>query len=529
MSEWVKHRVLRRIFAVLAASVMLSCFLMTGCSKSKTTTCKAALFSTDVPAHFEVFPGYDEKRLYEYCDYLFTEDSHKSQAGRLKLIIKTETAYEFERRFKDYFSMSDYTAGNMPIRRIAGYDFVEVTRVDFLTEKEETHFVYRYEAASMTIWINLSNWPQDDSYDGWVILDHLKLKLPDYGYSDPSFAFETEKEHSTRVSEMSLNDYTITPVQGHFSDLVYDLYGGVYIPKSSTAIHAAASEKYLYTYDEGPHNLYVYKINGEEMTLVTTVYEMNARGKKGKGYTVELPDNDSLTIYKDSEVSPYYFLVENCDGKETFLSYDEGIAISPDGKTIVCDLRYSLHIDPQTKEVTSEPFTLDETRLQTVRDKVLFITDKNMYVRAYDMDENKKPTTCRLFKYDLDGNFICELEREDQMVTNPEMICDFGEDILIMNTDLHTIELWDKEAEYLAGVPLENLIGTIGGEAPYHQYSLLRRGNEGDFILIIAYADHILELTPYTYAKEGILYEGEPVSITSPAIMEDLVYQIQIG
>ena len=310
----------------------------------------------------------------------------------------------------------------------------------------------------------------------------------------------------TNVSEAHLNEYTVTPVQCHFSEPVLSTTAeDAEIAKSETADHVAASEKYLYLYSDVKERLYVYLINGEEMTLVTTVSFRTDTWKPFRtedDITVDLLDGDLLTVY-----TGYPLLVENAGGKETILSCDPDIVVSPDEQTIIYRQSSKLHYDPQKKEVTSEPFELD-TPGQIYRDLHLFVTNTNIYVRAHK--ELKAPEggyshTYHVFEYDLDGKLIREYAENSQKVLDMKAVFDLGDELLIVNGEPDAIELWDKEGNCLAGAYLSSLIGHYGygGNCIFPSYSLVRCGKSSDFILVSAYG-------------------------SNPHLVEDLVYRIHI-
>jgi len=303
----------------------------------------------------------------------------------------------------------------------------------------------------------------------------------------------------TNVSESHLNEYyTVTPVQCRFSEPVfYTTPEDAEIVTSETAGHVAASEKYLYLYSAVKERLYVYLINGEEMTLVTTV---PSRGKYD--ITVDLLDGDFLTVYTGY---PHPLLVENAGGKETILSCDSDIVVSPDGQTIIYRQSSKLHYDPQKKEVTSEPFELN-TPGQIYSNLEIFVTNTNIYVqgekRLTDQTDINYPLEYHVFEYDLDGKLIREFNNT-QGNLKMEAVYDLGDELLIVNGETYSIELWDKEGNYLAGASLYSLIGHYGGNSFFPYYSLVRCGKSSDFILVSAY---------------GI----------NPHLVEDLVYRIHI-
>ena len=203
-----------------------------------------------------------------------------------------EDANAFRNLYKEYFSMMDYANGDLPTRNICGYDFVEVSHTVSTGDygMRVTSYVYRHEAASMTVHITFGESGDPDDFEGWALFDNFTFELPDLGLSDPPFEF-LSGEPKTEVKELDLSGYKVTPVQGHFSERVYtasDTY-------SSTATQVAASDKYLYTFENKGSIVTVYQINGEEMTKVTEIaYEEST-------VTVNLLDNDTVTFIPDPE------------------------------------------------------------------------------------------------------------------------------------------------------------------------------------------------------------------------------------
>ena len=80
---------------------------------------------------------------------------------------------------------------------------------------------------------------------------------------------------------------------------------------------------------------------------------------------------------------------------------------------------------------------------------------------------------------------------------------DFGSDILMNNDREGTLELWNKEGQCLSRISIYELIGISPEEGGYLDYSFVKTGDQGDFLLICA------------YNNDGIL--------------EDLVFRIHIG
>ncbi len=458
----------------------------------------AELWSGDIPNHFKCIRDESidtEKESY----FAFYGDPNHPDYDYVILSIETEDASAFREKYQHYISLIDYAEGNLPTTDIGGYGFIEYTAPHFGTEIDitETCYLYRHEEASMTVRITFGDWVEIGSFSGWEILDGIEFSLPDLGLSDPPFSFE-EGEHRSVVKEMPLSQYTVTPVQGHFSEHVYITSGGGVVRFSSTATHAAASEKYLYTYRRTDSTLFVYQINGEEMTMVTSFTVGN------ETTTVDLLDEDTLTVYPDPESDDQFFLVEKGSEGEKVLSCLLDVAVSPDGKNILCynvraDRIHTLHLDPDTKTVTAEPFPLELPIGECELDSV-FITQDSLYARVRARGDD---TSTHVFEYDRDGHFIREIKDESQTDLYLEAVYDFGDGLLMVDAWEEAIELWDKDGHFISGVTLYELLGFSEEEVPYPHYSFLRCGESGDFILLFAY--------------------------NNGGILEDLVYRIHIG
>ena len=460
----------------------------------------AKLWSADIPDHFKCIKD-DCIDTEEESYFVFYGDPAHPDYDYFIVSIKTEDAEAFRKEYQYYFSLSDYAEGKLPTTNTEGYEFVEFTRPHFGAEIDITEKcqVYRHEAASMTVTLIFGDWTATGSYGGWAFFDHFALNLPDLGLSDPPFAFESG-EHQTVVKEMPLGQYTVTPVQAHFSEHVFITSGSGVVPFSSTASHAAASEKYLYTFDIRSLTLYVYEIGDDEMTLVTSATVGVEAG------TVDLLDGDSVTYYPDTDSysDDRFFLVETIDGKETILSCMYDVVVSPDEQMILSynprgDMLHTLHYDPDTKTVTSKPYTLDFP-LDNIDLNYIFITDTGMYVCAREIGND---TYERVFEYDRDGNLIRELNKDEQKDLYFETMYDFQDQLLVIDAFEDTIELWDKEGNFLSEVALNDLLGFSEGEVDFPHYIFLKTRDDGDFILI------------YAYDNGGVL--------------EDLVFRIHIG
>ncbi|MBO4927373.1 MAG: hypothetical protein J5379_03865 [Clostridiales bacterium] len=517
-TEFVHEKLVKILAVLLAAGVMLA-----GCSNSETTKSKktksnsksktkntsvqeeeaeeepgnenagstedtyrieAALWSADVPNHFKCIKD-DCTDTEEECYFAFYGDPAHPDYDYFIIAIKTEDADAFRKEYQYYFSLSDFAEGKLPTTNIDGYEFVEFTKAHFGTEIDITEkcYVYRHEEASMTVSITFGDWTAEGSFEGWSFFDHFDLLLPDLGLSDPPYSFESG-EHQTQVKEMPLGEYTVTPVQVHFSEHVYITSSGGVVPFSSTASHAAASAKYLYTFDIRSKILYVYRINEEEMTLVTSAEVGRAAG------TIDLLDGDSVTFYPDmnSYTDDRFFLVETVDEKDTILSCMYDVVVSPDQQMIFCynprgDMIHILHYDPNTKSVASQPFTLD-VPLDNFELNGVYITETGLYVqvREYTNDSHE-----RVFEYDRNGNLIRELSKDGQEDLYFETMYDFQDQLLVTDAWEDTIELWDKEGNFISEVHLNDLLGFSQGEVEFPHYMFLKTGDSGDFILIYAY------------------------------------------
>ena len=458
------------------------------------------LWSADIPADFV----YVKNRAIDTDEenyYSFYKDSDEKSNNYWYIYITKEDASAFRDLYKGYFSMMDYANGKLPTRNICGYDFVEFSYEDFNGDysRQVTSYVYRHEAASMTVHITFGESGEPDDFEGWDLFDNFTFDLPDLGLSDPPFEF-TSGEYRSEVKELELSEYKVTPVQGSFSERVYITSKNGSRPSSSTATHVAASDKYLYTYSYYDDLITVYQINGEEMTKVAEIsYEKST-------VSANLLDNDTVTCIPDPELSRNFILVETIDGQERILSCLNDVSVSPDGQMILtaptfwADQVRLLQYDPNTRTMTSSPFLLDiDPSFERAEVRSFFFADNGIFATMRDADAN---ATERLFEFDLNGKAIREIKDTTRKDLYVGSMYDFGSDILINNNIEGTIELWDKEGQCRSRISIYELIG-ISQDDEYPEYSFVKTGDRGDFLLIFA------------YDNDGLL--------------EDLVYKIHIG
>ena len=473
----------------------------TGSGQGSQTTYQvtAALWDASIPDSFECIKDDcidTDKESY----FAFYGDLNHPDYDYVIISIKSETSTEFAERFQYYISIPDYLEGKLPTRNIDDYDFAEYTRSHFGTEIDitETNYVYRDEKSGMTVQITVGDWVPRGSFQGDEILLSMHLNLPDLGLSDPPYSFE-EGEHQTTVQEMPLGEYTVTPSQAHFSEHVFVTSSGGIVRFSSTATHAAASEKYLYTCDIRTMIVYIYKITDDEMQLVTSVQQ------NLDVITEHLPDGDSVTFYPDPDFPDHFFFVENAGGKETVMSCLNDVAVSPDGQTIlyhnpIGDQLHFLKQDPTTKEITNVPFQLD-VPLEGWNIQYIFLTNTSMYIR-FDTYENGT-TFIHVLEYDLNGKFVRELHDDAKEKLYLYSLYELGEELLVIDQGGDTLEIWDKEGKSRAKVALNDLLGFSEGEVEFPHYSFLKINDNGDFLLIFAY--------------------------DNGGVLEDLVFRIHIG
>lgn len=470
-----------------------------GGSAAGTYEVSAILWNGEIPDHFKCIKD-DCTDTDTTSYYVFYGDPNHPDYDYVILSIESEDVDTFATRFKYYFSIPDYKEGKLPTRNIGGFDFAEFTASHFGTEIDitETSYVYRDEKSGMTVQITLGDWVPRGSFLGDVLLEKLQFTLPDLGLSDPPFSFE-QGEHQTTVQEMPLGEYTVTPSQAHFDEHVFVTSSGGIVRFSSTATHAAASEKYLYTYDIRSKIVYIYRITDDEMQLVTTVQQ------KLEVVSADLLDGDTVTFYPDAEQPDHFFFVENSGGKEKVLSCLNDVAVSPDGQTIVyhnprADQLHFLKQDPTTKEVTIVPFQL-EIPLEAWDLQHIYLTNTAMYIRfsTYVNEENGMT----VLEYDLDGNFVRELHDDAKENIYLYSLHELGEEFLAIDQLEDTLEIWDKEGTSRASVKLNDLLGFEEGEVQFPHYTFLKINDNGDFLLIFAY--------------------------DNGGVLEDLVFRIHVG
>lgn len=416
------------------------------------------------------------------CFYTFYGTPDHPDFDYLKVSIYTEDADAFRSKYQYFVPMDEYANGTLPTVNIGGYEFVTFTAWNFGLEidLEETHYLYRHEAAGMTVELTV----QDAAYSGTAqvqdILDNMTFTLPDLGLSDPEFSFESG-EYQATVQELPMGPYQVTPSQAHFSEHVYVSSSGGYVTFSATATHVCASEKYLYTCDRG--TVYIYLIGDDEMTRVAEIqagFEV---------VTASLLDGDIATFYPDPDpmLSDRFFIVETVNGQDRTMSCLNDVVVSPDGQHILyynprADELHMLSLDPVTKKVSSEPFEL-EIPLEVYDLQYVFMADTNMYIRFYSYENDED--TFRLLKYDFDGNYLGDFTDEtlEQMYTYA--FYEFGDKILLVDQGEDTIRLLDKDGNLIDSVLIGDLIGIPSGN--FTHYSLVQVGDKGDFILVYAY------------------------------------------
>ena len=455
------------------------------------------LWDADIPEEF----AYLEKEAVDTDEenyYSFYKEQDQKSGKYWYIYIVKEDANAFRNLYKEYFSMMDYANGDLPTRNICGYDFVEISHTVSTGDygMRVTSYVYRHEAASMTVHITFGESGEPDDFEGWALFDGFTFELPDLGLSDPPFVF-LSGEPKTEVKELDLSGYKVTPVQGHFSERVYttsDTY-------SSTAAQVAASDKYLYTFENKGSIVTVYQINGEEMTKVTEIaYEEST-------VTVNLLDNDTVTFIPDPERTHAFILVETVDGQEKLLSCRSEVHVSPDGQLILTAPSFwanevrLLTYDPSSKTLTSSPFTLEvDPSFERAEVTSFFFADNGIFATMRDAGAYGIE---RLFEFDRNGKAIREITDPTREELYVESMYDFGPDILMNNDREGTLELWNKEGQCLSRISIYELIGISPEEGGDLDYSFVKTGDQGDFLLICA------------YNNDGIL--------------EDLVFRIHIG
>lgn len=458
----------------------------------------AKLWSADIPIQYM----YDKGTCIDEDDetyYAFMSDPNHPDFDYFYIYIITESAEVFRKTYQYDIPMDQLAKGTLPMTNLAGCDFYEFETYHFGTEidSEETHYVCRYEAASMTIELVLGENSIQGTSQVRDIMRSIEFNLPDLGLTDPPFAFE-QGEFQTTVQELPLGQFKVTPRQGHFSEHVFITSSNGFVPFSSTACYVVASEKYLYTCESGL--VHVYLINGDEMTKIGDIVA------GCEVVTMDLLDGDTVTFYPDSD--PQYmikfFFVETVNGNDRVLSVLDDVVVSPDGQHILyhnplADQMHMLYLDPVTKVVTSEPFSFSDVPLDAWDLQYVFMTDSCMYARFSSYAPSG--STFHLLQYDFDGNLIGEVKDDTLENMYTYSLYEFGEYILVADQGEDTLRLMDENGNTVDSVKIGDLIGIPSGNLTH--YSFLKVNDEGDFLLVYAY-DH-----------DGVL--------------EDLVFNIHIG
>jgi len=458
-------------------------------SKGSTYRIDAKLWSCDVPNSLKCLreESIDEdKRSY----FEFYGDLQHVDYNYVKLSIVTEDIHAFSDEYKYYISLKDYADGTLPVTTIGGYDFVNFEDMHFGSEidLEQTTFLYRDEKSSMTISITVNGYPVGAPFESKEFFSNIEFHLPDLGLKDPDFAFESG-EHQTTVQQMRIGEYTITPFQARFSEHVYKEAGGGFVTFSSTATHAASSDKYLYTYDIRSCLVYVYQITDAEMKLIKTIsFGQNA-------VTEELLDGDAVTLYPDPEAPDKFFMVEGSGGKQKILSCLNDLAVSPDGSLILSYVVYldsirRLHFDPKTKTVTSERFSLEipnvsgESKSEV---QSLFLTEKYIFARVVEYTDTSAVVAYQL---DPEGKLIRKLPSAGDDSRAIGAVFDLGGDMLAVdNAPDDMLTIMDESGNVIGSVTLEALLGFHyeEGDGFFTHFSLLKRNDQGDYLMIYAF------------------------------------------
>ena len=458
-------------------------------STGSTYRIDAKLWSCDVPNSLKCLRDEsideDGKSYFE-----FYGDLQHVDYNYVKLSIVTEDIDAFAKRYQYYISLKDYAEGTLPVTTIGGYDFVNFEDMHFGSEidLEQTTFLYRDEKSSMTISITVNEYPVGAPFESKKFFSNIEFNLPDLGLKDPDFAFESG-EHQTTVQQMKIGDYTITPFQARFSEHVYKEAGGGFVTFSSTATHAASSDKYLYTYDIRSCLVYVYQITDEEMKLIKSI----SFGKNAA--TEELLDGDTVTLYPDPEAPDKFFMVEESGGKQTILSCLNDLAVSPDGSLILSYVVYldsirRLHFDPETKTLTSERFALEipnasgENKTEV---QYLFLTGKYIFARVVEYTDT---STVVAYQLDPEGKLIRKLPSAGDASRAIGAVFDLGGDLLAVdNAPDDMLTIMDDSGNAIGSVTLEDLLGFHydEGDGFFTHFSLLKRNDQGDFLMIYAY------------------------------------------
>ena len=295
-------------------------------------------------------------------------------------------------------------------------------------------------------------------------------------------SFETRKTSYTPGPSFK-EYYGIYSVQGPFLKEASVTYDQDLISGSNTAFNTAASEKYLYTFNYHTDVLNVYRIHGVSQEFVFEYVTSEPVKGPVECRRMVLSDGDYLTIYPTSEGSYSFFFVENVKGKETVLSCFDSIHVCSDGQTIFCSTSFKLHYDPATKSVTEEPFSLDSTiDWEEYYYEGEFITEESIFVMANECRGYQLP---HVFEYDLNGHFIREIQEDPRTDLYFRAMYDFDDKLLVFNyAKDETIELWDKEGNYIAGVPLHELGLPQSDIFTFDVGSILKWGDDGDYFLI---------------------------------------------
>ncbi|MBO4687007.1 MAG: hypothetical protein J5636_00655 [Clostridiales bacterium] len=399
--------------------------------------------------------------------------------------IRSEDLEGFQNAYRYYFSMVDYAEGNLPTTDIGGYGFISFESMHFGTEIDVSvkHYVYRHEASGMTIDITVNDYTMNIGYKGDEFLENIEFALPDLGLSDPDFAFE-KGEYQSTVTAMPLSSYTVTPSQAHFDEHVFVTSEGGIVRFSSTATHAAASEKYLYTCDIRSSIVYIYQITDEEMTKVAEVVA------GFEDVTVDLLDGDTVAFYADpyGNYLDHFFIVESTEAGDRVMSCLNDVAVSPDGSVIfvhnpLANELHVLHLDPITNTVTAEPMELDQVPLECWDLQYVFVTSTSIFIRFYSYKDNNE--SCTLVEYDHEGKMIKKWEDDTLENMCTYSLHEFGGNFLVMDQGEDTLRLMDHSGHTIESVLLSELIGIDDME--FTHYSLLKRNDQGDFLLLYAY------------------------------------------
>ena len=308
--------------------------------------------------------------------------------------------------------------------------------------------------------------------------------------TDDSSETTTELSYETRKTDYapgpSLKDYcsNIYSVRGpYLKDSV--TYDKELISGSNTISDTAVSEKYLYLYNYHTRDLNVYQIKNISSMNFKFVTSVPIDGPV-ESKSVVLADDDHLTIYPTSDDSYVFFFVESTKEKDTVLSCFDNMHVCSDGQTILCSVKSKLHYDPATKSVTREPFSLDAAidLEEYIYDRE-FITEDRIFVRVSERFGYQLP---HIFEYDLDGHFIREIQDDPRTDLYFQAVYDYDGKLLVVNyAKSMTIEFWDKDGNYIAGSPLQEVGLRQIDVFTFDVGSILKYG-DNDFILICSEA-----------------------------------------